>query len=151
MRAPFRRRRDFRKSASARGIWRSRCVKRYACAAATEFRRTRSEYCQRTRQPNSNPMPQSIGKPLRRKEDLRLLTGGGRYSDDVNLPGQAYAYVLRSPHAHARIRRIDTTAARAIPGVLAVLTGADVTADGLKDIPHADPYEAAGGHPAGQP
>jgi carbon-monoxide dehydrogenase large subunit len=136
MRAPFRRRRDFRKSASARGIWRSRCVKRYACAAATEFRRTRSEYCQRTRQPNSNPMPQSIGKPLRRKEDLRLLTGGGRYSDDVNLPGQAYAYVLRSPHAHARIRRIDTTAARAIPGVLAVLTGADVTADGLKDIPH---------------
>ena len=45
-----------------------------------------------------------IGKPLRRKEDLRLVTGGGRYSDDVNLPGQAYACVLRSPHAHARIR-----------------------------------------------
>jgi carbon-monoxide dehydrogenase large subunit len=81
-------------------------------------------------------MPQSIGKPLRRKEDLRLLTGNGRYSDDVNLPGQAYAYVLRSPHAHARICSIATTAARAMPGVLAVLTGEDVKADGLKDIPH---------------
>jgi carbon-monoxide dehydrogenase large subunit len=81
-------------------------------------------------------MPQSIGQPLRRKEDLRLVTGGGRYSDDVSLPGQAYAYVLRSPHAHARIRGIDTAAARAMPGVLAVLTGADVVADGLKEIPH---------------
>jgi carbon-monoxide dehydrogenase large subunit len=77
-----------------------------------------------------------IGKPLRRKEDLRLLTGGGRYSDDVNLPGQAYACVLRSPHAHARIRSIDTVAAQTMPGVLAVLTGADVKADGLRDIPH---------------
>ena len=81
-------------------------------------------------------MPQSIGQPLRRKEDLRLVTGGGRYSDDVSLPGQAYAYVLRSPHAHARIRGIDTAAARAMPGVLAVLTGADVVADGLKEVPH---------------
>jgi carbon-monoxide dehydrogenase large subunit len=49
-------------------------------------------------------MSQLIGKPLRRKEDLRLFTGNGRYSDDVNLPGQAYAHVLRSPHAHARIQ-----------------------------------------------
>src|ERR1041385_7311314 len=81
-------------------------------------------------------MPEAIGKPLRRKEDLRLLTGGGRFSDDVTLPGQAYAYVLRSPHAHARIRSIKTDAARAMLGVLAVLTGADVEADGLKDIPH---------------
>src|SRR5580765_4619524 len=81
-------------------------------------------------------MPQTIGQPLRRKEDLRLLTGSGRYSDDVSLPGQAYAFVLRSPHAHARIRSIDTTAARAMPGVLVVLTGADVKAAGLKDIPH---------------
>ncbi len=71
-------------------------------------------------------MPQTIGQPLRRKEDLRLLTGRGRYSDDVSLPGQAYAAILRSPHAHARIRSIDTAAARAMPGVLAVLTGADV-------------------------
>ena len=81
-------------------------------------------------------MPQTIGKPLRRKEDMRLLTGRGRYSDDVNLPGQAYAVILRSPHAHARIRSIDTAAARAMPGVLAVLTGADVTADGLEAVPH---------------
>src|SRR6476619_4835488 len=82
-------------------------------------------------------MPQSIGQPLRRKEDLRLLTGGGRYSDDVSLPGQAYGYVLRSPHAHARIRSIDTAAARSMPGVLAVLTGADVQADGLQPVPHS--------------
>ena len=97
-------------------------------------------------------MPQTIGQPLRRKEDLRLVTGRGRYSDDVSLPGQAYAYVLRSPHAHARIRGIDTAAARAMPGVLAVLTGADVKADGLKDVPHTPiPIEAAGRHPAEQP
>ena len=81
-------------------------------------------------------MPQIIGQPLRRKEDLRLLTGQGRYSDDLSLPGQAYAYVLRSPHAHARIRSIETAAARSMPGVLAVLTGADVKADGLTDVPH---------------
>src|SRR4051812_19991839 len=81
-------------------------------------------------------MPQTIGQPLRRKEDLRLLTGKGRYSDDVSLPGQAYAAILRSPHAHARIRSIDTAAARGMPGVLAVLTGADVKADGLTDVPH---------------
>jgi len=81
-------------------------------------------------------MPQTIGQPLRRKEDLRLVTGSGRYSDDVSLPGQAYAFILRSPHAHARIRKIDTAAARAMPGVLAVLTGADVKADGLADVPH---------------
>jgi aerobic carbon-monoxide dehydrogenase large subunit len=81
-------------------------------------------------------MPQSIGQPLPRKEDLRLLTGNGRYSDDVSLPGQAYAAILRSPHAHARIRSIDPAAARGMPGVLAVLTGADVEADGLADVPH---------------
>ena len=78
--------------------------------------------------------------------------GAGRYSDDLNLPGQAYAFVLRSPHAHARIRKIDTAAARAMPGVLAVLTGADVKADGPEGrAAHADPDEAAGRHPADQP
>jgi carbon-monoxide dehydrogenase large subunit len=81
-------------------------------------------------------MPQTIGQPLTRKEDLRLLTGVGSFSDDVSLPGQAYAVFVRSPHAHARIRTIDTEAARATPGVLAVLTGADVEAGGLKPIPH---------------
>ena len=80
--------------------------------------------------------PDGIGKPVRRKEDARLLTGAGRFGDDVSLPGQAYAAFVRSPHAHARIVVIDTTAARAMPGVLAVLTGADADADGLRPIPH---------------
>jgi aerobic carbon-monoxide dehydrogenase large subunit len=77
-----------------------------------------------------------IGHSVRRKEDARLLTGLGRYSDDFNLLGQAYGAVVRSPHAHARIRAIDTEAARTLPGVLAILTGADATADGLTHIPH---------------
>ena len=76
-----------------------------------------------------------IGQPVRRKEDLRLVRGAGRYSDDMGLPGQAYAAMLRAPHAHARIARIDTAAARAAPGVLCVLTGHEVEADGLKPIP----------------
>ena len=71
-----------------------------------------------------------------RKEDERLLTGRGCYSDDFDLPGQAYAVMLRSPHAHARIARIDAAEALAAPGVLAVLTGADFLKDGLKPIPH---------------
>lgn len=72
-----------------------------------------------------------IGQPVLRFEDPRLLRGQGRYISDVNLPGQAYAVFLRSPHAHARIRSIGTAAARAAPGVLAVYTGADYAADGL--------------------
>ncbi|HEV8030675.1 MAG TPA: xanthine dehydrogenase family protein molybdopterin-binding subunit [Stellaceae bacterium] len=84
-----------------------------------------------------------IGQPVRRREDLRLLTGRGRYSDDLNLPGQAYAVMVRSPHAHAMIRRIDTAVARAAPGVLAVLTAEDVEADGLHPLPNI-----ANTHPA---
>ena len=80
-------------------------------------------------------MKDGIGASLPRLEDHRLLRGRGRYSDDVNLPGQAYAVVVRSPHAHARIVSIDTAAARRRPGTLAVLTGADVAADGLKPVP----------------
>jgi carbon-monoxide dehydrogenase large subunit len=78
----------------------------------------------------------SIGQPIRRKEDGRLLTGKGRFTDDFSRDGQTYAAMVRSPHPHARIVRIDTAAARAMPGVLAVLTGADCLADGLKPIPH---------------
>jgi aerobic carbon-monoxide dehydrogenase large subunit len=85
-----------------------------------------------------------IGQPVRRREDLRLVTGKGNYTDDVSLPGQAYAVMVRSPHAHARIRAIDKTAALAVPGVLAVLTGRDLVADGLKPIPH----KAWSQHPA---
>ncbi|MFZ0426360.1 MAG: xanthine dehydrogenase family protein molybdopterin-binding subunit [Xanthobacteraceae bacterium] len=77
-----------------------------------------------------------IGQPVRRREDLRLVRGGGRYTADENLPGQVYAVMLRSPHAHARLRAIATDKAKALPGVLAVFTGADCLADGLMPIPH---------------
>ncbi len=72
-----------------------------------------------------------IGQPVSRFEDPRLLRGQGRYQDDVNLPGQAYAVFVRSPHAHARIRVIDTATAAGAPGVLAVFTGQDVARDSL--------------------
>ena len=75
-----------------------------------------------------------IGQPLRRIEDARFVTGHGRYTDDIDLDGQAYGLVLRSPHAHARLRAIDSTAARALPGVLAVYTHADLAADGVGGI-----------------
>jgi aerobic carbon-monoxide dehydrogenase large subunit len=77
-----------------------------------------------------------IGKPLRRKEDRRLVTGRGRYTDDVARPGQAHAGMVRSPHAHAVIRGIDPGDALKTPGVLAVLTGADAAGDGVGLIPH---------------
>ncbi len=77
----------------------------------------------------------ALGQPVPRFEDPRLVRGGGRYVDDVALPGMAFGYVLRSPHAHARIRAIRTDAAKAAPGVLAVLTGADWQASGFGDLP----------------
>lgn len=76
-----------------------------------------------------------IGQAVTRVEDQRLLTGQGRYTDDLPAPGCAHVQFLRSPHAHALIRAIDTTAARAAPGVLLVATGAELAADGVKDIP----------------
>ncbi len=86
-----------------------------------------------------------IGKPVARKEDARLVAGAGCFGDDVNLPGQAYACLVRSPHAHARIRAIDGRRALRTRGVLAVLTGADAAADGVGPIPHrpvpANPHE----------
>ncbi len=77
------------------------------------------------------------GQPLRRKEDFRLLTGKGRYGDDFNVAGQAYAVMVRSPHPHALIRGIDGKRARAMAGVLGIFSGADCRADGLLAIPHA--------------
>ena len=65
-----------------------------------------------------------IGQPVRRKEDPKLLRGQGRYTDDINLPGQAYAFMVRSNVAHGVIKSIDTAAAKTMPGVLAVYTGA---------------------------
>ncbi len=70
-----------------------------------------------------------IGASVKRKEDIRFITGKGRYTDDINRPGQTYAYFVRSPHAHAKIEKIDASAATASPGVVAVLTGADAVAD----------------------
>ncbi len=76
-----------------------------------------------------------IGQPVRRVEDRRFITGRGTYLDDINRPRQAYAFMLRSPYAHARIRAVDTTAAASAPGVLAVFTGEDLARDGLGTIP----------------
>ena len=80
----------------------------------------------------------AIGQSVSRFEDPRLLRGGGRYVGDIVLPGMAFGYVLRSPHAHARIRSIDTSRAKGAPGVLAVLTGADWQASGWGDLPVPD-------------
>src|SRR5580693_8559300 len=84
----------------------------------------------------SSRVANGIGQPVRRKEDFRLLTGRGRFGDDIALPRQAQAGFVRSPYAHARIVAVDKTAALAAPGVLAVLTGADYAAAGLGPIPH---------------
>ena len=75
-----------------------------------------------------------IGAAVRRKEDQRFVTGKGRYTDDVNRPGQGHAYFLRSPHAHAKIKSIDGKAAAAMPGVAAVLTGAELGADKIGSL-----------------
>jgi len=80
-------------------------------------------------------MTLGFGTPVRRREDARFLTGAGRYTADVALPHQAHLVFTRSPHAHAIIRHLDVGAARAMPGVLAVMTGADVKAAGLGGIP----------------
>ena len=77
----------------------------------------------------------AIGQGVPRFEDPRLIRGGGRYVDDVQLAGTARGVVLRSQHAHAKITRLDVSAARRAPGVLAVLTAADVKAAGWTDIP----------------
>ena len=77
-----------------------------------------------------------IGKPLVRTEDARLVTGRGRFSDDFSVPGQVHAVMVRSPHPHARILKIDRAHAAAMPGVLGIFCGADVLADALGPIPH---------------
>jgi carbon-monoxide dehydrogenase large subunit len=72
-----------------------------------------------------------IGQAVRRVEDQRFLTGQGRYVDDIVLPGMCHGVNVLSPHAHARIKRVDTSKAKAAPGVLLVLTGADAKHDQL--------------------
>ena len=93
----------------------------------------------------------ALGQPVPRSEDPRLLTGGGRFVDDVNLPYMARGYVLRSPHAHADILSIDTSKAAAAPGVLAVLTGDDLAADGIGDVPVGSGRQRPNGEPMFRP
>ena len=96
-------------------------------------------------------MAASIGQPIKRKEDKRFLLGKGRYTDDVTFPDQAYAYVLRSPHAHAEIKSVDVAKASAMPGVVAIFTGADVAADQLGGLPCGWGVTDRNGQPMAEP
>ena len=84
--------------------------------------------------PDGSASRNAFGQPMRRKEDVRLLLGQGRFTADLLRPGMAHAVMIRSPHAHAAVMAIDAAAAAAMPGVLAVLTGAEYAADGLGGI-----------------
>ena len=92
-----------------------------------------------------------IGMPVQRREDYRFITGQGTYTDDINRPGQLYAYILRSPHAHARIGGIDTAAAQRAPGVVAVYTGKDMAADGVGGLPCGWQIHSKDGSPMAEP
>jgi aerobic carbon-monoxide dehydrogenase large subunit len=83
----------------------------------------------------------AVGQPVPRKEDPTLLSGKGRYTDDISVPGQAYAVMVRSSYGHGRIRGIDTAAAKATPGVLGVFTGADLVAAGLGPMPSGGAFK----------
>jgi aerobic carbon-monoxide dehydrogenase large subunit len=91
-----------------------------------------------------------VGQPVRRVEDERFLTGRGRYVDDLDLPGAAHAVFLRSTHAHAAIRNIDSKAAGQMPGVLAVLTGKEWIADGGGTLPVICDVPFSDGRPMGE-
>jgi len=91
------------------------------------------------------------GREVRRIEDAGLLAGAGRFSDDISRPGQAYLGFLRSPHPHARIVSIDASEALAMPGVVAVVTGADLVADGVKPLPLAPIFKRPDGSPGASP
>src|SRR5258708_4265252 len=93
----------------------------------------------------------ALGQPVPRFEDPRLLRGGGRYVDDMVLPRMVFGHVLRSPHAHARITQIDVSRAKAAPGVLLVLTGADWQESGWADPPIAAGMRRRGGAPSYRP
>ncbi len=95
------------------------------------------------------PQAGLIGRSIERKEDYRFLTGQGQYTDDVNLPRQTHGVFVRSPHAHARLRAIDTAAARAAEGVLAVFTGADLA--GIGGLPCGWQINSIGGAPMKEP
>src|ERR1700750_966610 len=93
----------------------------------------------------------AIGQSVPRFEDLRLVRGGGRYVDDIVLPGLVFGHVLRSPSVHASTRSIDTAKAKEAPGVLAVLTGADWQASGFGDLPVPGGMKLRDGSPMYRP
>ena len=92
-----------------------------------------------------------VGQAVRRSEDPILVRGEGRYTDDINIAGQAYAYILRSPVAHGRIRRIDTAAAQTMPGVLAIITADDLEAAGFGELKSRLPFKNRDGSPMKTP
>jgi carbon-monoxide dehydrogenase large subunit len=92
-----------------------------------------------------------IGAAVRRKEDYRFITGGGQYTDDINRPQQVYAYIVRSPLAHAKIRSIDKSAAESAAGVVAVLTGSDMADDGVGGLPCGWGISSKDGSPMVEP
>src|SRR5262245_8478182 len=92
-----------------------------------------------------------IGAAPRRKEDLRFLTGRGNYVADIERPEMVAGVFVRSPHAHAKIKSIDTGAARAMPGVLAVFTGADLKTDGVNGLPCGWGIKGKDGQPMKEP
>ena len=88
------------------------------------------------------------GQSVQRTEDLALITGRGQYADDISVPGQQHLVFLRSPYAHAKILNIDTASALAMPGVIAVYTGADLVGFGVKPMPGPMGLPRADGSPA---
>ncbi len=92
-------------------------------------------------------MSAGLGHSVRRVEDRRFLTGRGRYTADIDLPGQAHAVLLRSPHAAASIEGIDKSAAQALPGVIAILTGVYLLEDGISDLHCLDHLTRRSGDP----
>ena len=92
-----------------------------------------------------------IGQPVRRKEDTRLLTGAGQFTDDIELDGQAWAAFVRSPHAHARLLSVDPSVAKAMPGVIAIYTGADFAAAGVGRLVNDADYKNRDGSPMRKP
>src|SRR4249920_2771222 len=93
--------------------------------------------------------PGVIGQSVRRKEDLRFITGAGQYTDDINMVRQTAGVFLRSPHAHANIRNIDLAKAKAAPGVVAIFTGADLT--GVNGLPCGWLITGTDGKPMNEP
>src|SRR5690242_4331766 len=97
------------------------------------------------------PRDDGIGASVRRKEDYRFLTGRGMYTDDINRPGQLAAYILRSPHPHAELGRVDTSKAAKAKGVVAIFTGADMAKDNIGGLPCGWAIKFKDGSPMKEP